>query len=69
MTSQECKGAVFWFTVRLGLSLGLESEVEVEVEVEEMQPEGPTNARLNGRILIAEENPINREVATGMLKR
>jgi PAS domain S-box-containing protein len=62
VTSQQGKGSEFWFTVRLGRSLGLGDHAEGA------QPEGQTIARLKGRILIAEDNSTNREVALGMLR-
>jgi PAS domain S-box-containing protein len=63
VTSQEGKGSEFWFTVRLGLSLGLDGQAEGAPS------ERRTAARLNGRILIAEDNSTNREVVMGMLKK
>jgi CheY-like chemotaxis protein/HPt (histidine-containing phosphotransfer) domain-containing protein len=63
VTSQEGKGSEFWFTVRLGRSLGL------VVQHGGAQPEGRTIASLTGRVLIAEDNSTNREVALGMLKK
>jgi PAS domain S-box-containing protein len=62
-TSEVGKGSEFWFTVHLELSLGpnirpLGSKLETE-----------TTAKLIGRILIAEDNSTNREVALGMLRK
>ena len=62
VTSQQGKGSEFWFTVRLGRSLG------VGQQAEGAQPESQPTVRLNGRILIAEDNSTNREVALGMLR-
>jgi PAS domain S-box-containing protein len=63
VTSQTGKGSEFWFTARLGLSLGLVDQVQVA------QPEIETTARLNGRVLIVEDNSTNREVALGILRK
>ena len=63
VTSQEGKGSEFWFTARLGRSLGL------VVQHGGAQPEGRTIASFTGRVLIAEDNSTNREVALGMLKK
>ncbi|MGA2651496.1 MAG: PAS domain S-box protein [Terracidiphilus sp.] len=63
VTSQEGTGSEFWFTVRLGRSLGLAGQVEGA------ELEGQTPARLHGRILVAEDNSTNREVALAMLRK
>jgi PAS domain S-box-containing protein len=62
-TSEVGKGSEFWFAVRLKFSLGpnlrpLGSKLEAEL-----------TAKLMGRVLIAEDNSTNREVALGMLKK
>jgi PAS domain S-box-containing protein len=62
-TSEVGKGSEFWFAVRLKFSLGpnlrpLGSKLEAE-----------STAKLMGRVLIAEDNSTNREVALGMLKK
>ena len=61
VTSQEGNGSEFWFTVRLGRSL------ELGGRAEEAPPEIRSVALPNARILIAEDNSTNREVALGML--
>jgi len=61
VTSQEGKGSEFWCTVRLGLGVGGQAE--------RAQPEGQTIANLTGRVLIAEDNSTNREVALGILRK
>lgn len=63
VTSQEGKGSEFWFTARLGRSLGLSSLVSGK------ELEGETAFSLKGRILVAEDNSTNREVALGMLRK
>jgi len=63
VNSEAGKGSEFWFTARLGLSLGL------PVLDKGSQLEGKTAARLDGRILVAEDNSTNRKVALGMLRK
>ena len=62
-TSEEGKGSEFWFTVRLGRRVGTGNQGE------KVQPESPIHAFSNSRILIAEDDPVNREVALGVLKK
>jgi len=63
VTSQLGKGSEFWFTVRLGRSLGLGDQVEGA------RQESQTTDYFHARILIAEDNSTNREVALGMLRK
>ena len=63
VTSQEGKGSEFWFTARLGMSLGLGGQAPG------VALEGQPAACLEGRILVAEDNSTNREVALGMLRQ
>ena len=63
VTSEVGKGSEFWFTARLGLSRGL------EVQPIESKLETGTAAKLNGRVLIAEDNSTNREVGLGILRK
>jgi len=63
VTSQVGNGSEFWFTARLGLSLGLGGQAHG------VTLEGETASCLEGRILVAEDNSTNREVALGMLRK
>jgi len=63
VTSQQGKGSEFWFTVQLERSLGLGSQIDGAL------PESQTTFPLHARILIAEDNSTNREVALGMLRK
>jgi len=61
VTSQEGRGSEFWFTVRLGRSSEMGSQSVGALT------ESQSTALLNARILVAENNSTNREVALGML--
>ena len=63
VTSRKGEGSEFWLTVRLERSLRPGSQSE------EAQLQSQTTAFPNARILIAEDNSTNREVALGMLRR
>jgi signal transduction histidine kinase/HPt (histidine-containing phosphotransfer) domain-containing protein len=62
VTSQAGKGSEFWFTARLARSLGPGGHADVQLE-------GQMKARLIGRVLVAEDNSTNREVALGILHK
>jgi len=62
VTSQAGKGSEFWFTARLARSLGMSRQADA-------QSEGQMKARLIGRVLVAEDNSTNREVALGILHK
>jgi PAS domain S-box-containing protein len=63
VASEEGKGSEFWFTVRLGRRVGPGNQSE------KAQPEGQIPAFLNARILVAEDDSTNRDVALGMLRK
>jgi len=60
--SQEGNGSEFWFTARLGRRSGSVNSAQ------EALPATETTTRLNGKILVAEDNSTNRLVALGMLQ-
>jgi light-regulated signal transduction histidine kinase (bacteriophytochrome)/HPt (histidine-containing phosphotransfer) domain-containing protein len=62
VSSQQGRGSEFWFTVRLGLSLAKSGQGEGA------QPKSPAALPLSARILLAEDNATNRDVALGILK-
>jgi PAS domain S-box-containing protein len=59
VTSVEGRGSEFWFTVRM------DRGNQVSVQPIALRPE---EFRLDARILLAEDNPVNQEVAIGILK-
>jgi PAS domain S-box-containing protein len=59
--SQPGKGSEFWFTVTLKRNSGLDTESELA------QSESPVTHPLTAKILVAEDNLTNREVALSML--
>jgi PAS domain S-box-containing protein len=64
-TSEPGKGSTFWFTARLGRGHGVLPEKSAEV-----LPNAETQLRKHytgSRILLVEDNPINREVALELL--
>ncbi len=64
-TSEPGKGSTFWFTARLGRSHGvMPSAPLAEITVVEMEP--PPRQHVS-RILLVEDNAINREVAIVLL--
>ena len=62
VTSRPGEGSEFWFTARLRWALGLGGYADTQLE-------GHTKARLHGRVLVAEDNSTNREVALGILRK
>jgi PAS domain S-box-containing protein len=63
VSSQKGKGSEFWFTVQLRRGLGPGSKSK------RGEPEGQAAVLLNAKILVAEDNSSNREVAQAMLRR
>jgi len=63
VTSRVGKGSEFWFTVRL------ERRQEPVGQSEGAQPQSQTTSLPNARILVAEDNSTNREVALAMLRK
>ncbi len=65
VTSEEGSGSEFWFTVRLGRA-GSECEAGAP-GLENVAASIATLYHGDGRVLLAEDNPANAEVATGIL--
>ncbi|RTL51353.1 MAG: PAS domain S-box protein [Rhodocyclaceae bacterium] len=65
--SVEGQGSTFWFTCRLKRGVGIAQDMTAERE--QGSGESELRKRHSGaRILLAEDNPINREVATDILQ-
>lgn len=60
--SEPRRGSVFWFTVRMAGPAAEPAEETVEVAAEEGRASG-------ARVLLAEDNPVNRLLITTMLER
>ncbi|GAA0766850.1 hybrid sensor histidine kinase/response regulator [Ideonella azotifigens] len=66
VTSMPGRGSTFWFTARLSRGLGPVPAVPSTVQ---LRPEEQLRRRHTGaRILLVEDNEVNREVATELLK-
>lgn len=61
--SQPGKGSIFWFTARLQRGHGISLTVDANADAEHQLRARPSPAHL----LLAEDNPINREVALELL--
>lgn len=66
VTSVEGEGSEFWFTVRLQAANPLSS---ARPESAQSIPSILPGSRLAARVLLAEDNLINQQVAVGMLKK
>jgi two-component system sensor histidine kinase/response regulator len=65
--SKEGKGSRFWFKLELGVGL-----LTVDPEGQELDAEtakAQANLKSGARILVAEDNPVNRLIATKMLEK
>jgi CheY-like chemotaxis protein len=66
VTSTVGKGSCFWFTVRV---LARDADAVVAPAVQPPPESTPDAANTGGRLLLADDNPINRKVAVAMLGR
>ena len=66
--SEEGKGSIFWFTVKLPKGKQSESFPEA-AKKEDGQKVPARDIRLKGRVLVVEDNPVNQKVVMGFLKR
>jgi signal transduction histidine kinase/DNA-binding response OmpR family regulator len=66
LESEPGKGSTFWFTARLAKAAALSRSCRQEPR-RRVEPPVPQKA-LGARILLAEDNPVNQEVALGMLE-
>jgi two-component system sensor histidine kinase/response regulator len=69
VTSRAGRGSLFWFTARLRRPLpGVLGTTDAAIATDDMPDEETLRARwLGTRVLLAEDNPINREVAEELL--
>ena len=61
--SEPGKGSLFWFTARLGLGKGIQPQEAATVDAQ------PVSDCTGIRVLLVEDNAINREVAGALLNR
>ncbi len=67
--SQVGEGSTFWFTVRLEKG-DPGSEACTCIENAESKPKASRDGiKLSGRVLVVEDNPVNQQVVTGLLRR
>ena len=69
--SEPGEGSVFWFTARLERAArpAAGAEAAGAVEAAPATAEAPAAARSRGRVLVAEDNPVNQKVAARMVER
>lgn len=60
-------GSTFWFTAKLGSALG-QSSIRPVPHTNTLSSPNSASPVVGTRVLLAEDNPVNREVALGMLE-
>jgi PAS domain S-box-containing protein len=69
VASTKGNGAEFWFTVRFGEQSWPQTTAGVSIQQSARRVDARSFSRQNARILVAEDNVVNQEVALGILRK